>query len=112
MSWDYNLSYKNLTPDFIEREGLEKVLKFCQANVQTLIDFYEDYSQNFGFPAGGIAGKKVLDLGCGLGGLSFYFAHKGAEVTGVDISSLAIMGAKELALAQGLEIDFKELDIT
>lgn len=35
---------------------------------------------------GEISGKRVLDLGCGDGGLSFHLIDRGAEVVGLDIS--------------------------
>lgn len=37
---------------------------------------------------------KVLDIGCGVGTLSLYFASHGAEVTGIDISERAITIAR------------------
>jgi len=37
-----------------------------------------------------LAGKKVLEMGCGSGFVSLYCAEKGAEVTALDISPLAI----------------------
>jgi ubiquinone/menaquinone biosynthesis C-methylase UbiE len=40
-------------------------------------------------------GKKVLDLGCGDGALSYWLARAGAQVTGVDNEPLGIQLAKE-----------------
>lgn len=56
---------------------------------------------------GDISGKKILDLGCGLGYTSTWLARKGAIVTGVDISEVGIRKAKDLAKKMGLSIDFK-----
>lgn len=47
----------------------------------------------------------VLDYGCGVGTLSFYMAKKGNTVTGVDISSDAIVIAQKNA--RTLEVDNK-----
>ena len=46
---------------------------------------------------GDLHGKKVLDLGCGLGDAAVYFAMQGAHVTAVDISPGMIKIVKRLA---------------
>ena len=46
---------------------------------------------------GDITGKSILDLGCGSGESSVYFAKKGAVVTGTDISPGFIDVTKKLA---------------
>jgi len=46
---------------------------------------------------GGIKGKKLLDLGCGGGQTSIFFAQQGAIVIGVDFSEKQIESAKALA---------------
>lgn len=47
--------------------------------------------------------SKILDIGCGAGTLAFYFAAKGNNVTGIDISSKAIKACKETS--QNLNLD-------
>ena len=47
--------------------------------------------------------KKVLDVGCGAGTLSFYMASKGNYVKGIDISSGVIKACKLTAKVLGLE---------
>eukprot|EP01090_Pellita_catalonica_P021114 TRINITY_DN781_c0_g1_i1.p1 TRINITY_DN781_c0_g1~~TRINITY_DN781_c0_g1_i1.p1 ORF type:complete len:276 (+),score=64.78 TRINITY_DN781_c0_g1_i1:31-828(+) len=44
---------------------------------------------------GDLRGKKVLDIGCGLGGSAFMMAELGADVTGVDLSANMLRIAKE-----------------
>ncbi|OGQ56628.1 MAG: hypothetical protein A3J24_00615 [Deltaproteobacteria bacterium RIFCSPLOWO2_02_FULL_53_8] len=57
--------------------------------------------------AGELAGKRVLDVGCGGGLLAERFASAGALVTGIDLSPVAIEAAKKHATANGLAIDYR-----
>lgn len=50
---------------------------------------------------GDLTGRRVLECGCGPGSYAFFLAHRGAEVTGIDISGEAIARAREKALRQG-----------
>ena len=52
---------------------------------------------------GGLAGKKVLDVGPGLGESSVYFLIKGAEVTALDISPEMVASCASLARHHGVE---------
>ena len=56
---------------------------------------------------GDIDGKHVLDLGCGAGESSVYFALKGATVTAADISKEMLHVADELASRWNVHIDTK-----
>lgn len=49
---------------------------------------------------------KVLDLGCGTGRNSNFFAGLGADVVGIDISKTAIGLAKERAVEEGLNVSY------
>lgn len=46
---------------------------------------------------------KVLDVGCGVGSISFYLASKGLSVVGIDISSRAINVCNAVRKATGLD---------
>lgn len=48
----------------------------------------------------------VIDLGCGAGNYAIYLAHKGFNVTGVDISPTAIKLAKENAKKKKVKCNF------
>jgi 2-polyprenyl-3-methyl-5-hydroxy-6-metoxy-1,4-benzoquinol methylase len=60
---------------------------------------YETSAKTFSFfPGFNFEGKRVLDLGCGLGGRALWLAANGArEVVGIDINSGEIEEAKRLA---------------
>lgn len=54
---------------------------------------------------------KAIDLGCGAGNYAIYLAGKGFDVTGVDISSVAIKHARENALKKGVKCRFLVTDL-
>ena len=57
-----------------------------------------------------LAGKKVLDIGCGGGILSDSMARKGAEVTGIDLSTKALKVAQLHALEAGTKgVSYREI---
>ena len=58
---------------------------------------------------GDIKGQRVLDIGCGAGETSVYFAKLGAQVTSLDISKEMIEVAKRLAQRNGVEIDARTM---
>jgi len=52
--------------------------------------------------------RKILDIGCGSGTISFYLGSKGYRVSGIDISSKAIVSCTESTKRMGLKnVDFK-----
>ena len=54
-----------------------------------------------------LAGKKVLDVGCGGGILTEAMACKGAEVTGIDLGRASLAAAQVHANEQQLEIEYR-----
>ncbi len=54
---------------------------------------------------GDVAGKRLLDLGCGAGENSVYFALQGASCTAADYSPGMVEVARKLAQANGVAID-------
>jgi 2-polyprenyl-6-hydroxyphenyl methylase/3-demethylubiquinone-9 3-methyltransferase len=57
--------------------------------------------------AGGIAGKEVLDVGCGGGILSEAMARDGAVVTGIDLSPKALGVARLHGLESGVPVTYR-----
>lgn len=53
---------------------------------------------------------KILDIGCGTGRHSIELSKRGYNLTGIDLSSSMIEGAKKKASSLSLNIDFKVLD--
>ncbi len=56
---------------------------------------------------GGLAGKTVLDVGCGGGILAEAMAQRGAHVTGIDLSEKALTVAKLHRLESGVTVDYR-----
>lgn len=55
---------------------------------------------------------RLLDLGCGPGLYAEQFAARGFRVVGIDFSSVSLEHARTSAGKQGLEIDYREADVT
>jgi 2-polyprenyl-3-methyl-5-hydroxy-6-metoxy-1,4-benzoquinol methylase len=56
-------------------------------------------------------GRRALDIACGEGRNSIFLARRGFRVTGIDISDVGIAKAERQARAEGLEIDFRRMDL-
>ena len=55
-----------------------------------------------------LAGKRVLDVGCGGGILAEAMAQRAARVTGIDLSSKPLRVAQLHALESGTAVDYRE----
>jgi SAM-dependent methyltransferase len=62
--------------------------------------------------AGEVRGQRVLELGCGSGVYSVWFAERGATVTGLDLSEVMIELARNRARAHTVEADLRVGDIS
>lgn len=56
-----------------------------------------------------LAGKRVVDIGCGGGILSESMAALGAEVTGIDLSEKALGVARLHLFESGLKVDYRHV---
>jgi len=59
----------------------------------------------------GLAGKRVLDVGCGGGLLSEGMAVRGADVTGIDLSEKPLGVAKLHLLESGEKVDYRKIAV-
>lgn len=59
----------------------------------------------------GLAGKRVLDVGCGGGLLSEGMATRGAVVTGIDLSEKPLGVAKLHLLESGQKVDYRKIAV-
>jgi cyclopropane fatty-acyl-phospholipid synthase-like methyltransferase len=61
---------------------------------------------------GDVAGKDVLELGCGGGQCTVGMAGRGANVTGIDLSESQPDHARELVAERDVEVDLVQGDVT
>ena len=61
--------------------------------------------------AGGLAGKRVLDVGCGGGILSESMALRGAQVTGIDMGAMPLRVAELHTLESGVEVEYRRVPV-
>ncbi|EXJ14141.1 bifunctional 2-polyprenyl-6-hydroxyphenol methylase/3-demethylubiquinol 3-O-methyltransferase UbiG [Imhoffiella purpurea] len=61
--------------------------------------------------AGGLAGKRVLDVGCGGGILSESMALRGAEVTGIDMGDMPLRVAELHTLETGVQVEYRRIPV-
>ena len=52
---------------------------------------------------GDVEGKTIVDLGCGRGATSLFFAHCGANVISIDLSDVAINNLSEYCRENNIE---------
>ncbi len=66
-----------------------------------------DYIERYTF----LAGKKVVDVGCGGGILSESLAQSGAEVTGIDMGEAPLSVAKLHQLESNVQIEYRQIAV-
>ena len=58
-----------------------------------------------------LAGKRIIDVGCGGGLLSEGMALRGAHVTGIDMGEAPLSVAKLHSLDSGLDVDYRQTTV-
>ena len=54
-----------------------------------------------------LAGRRVLDLGCGYGGRTVFYAEQGATMAGIEISDVMVERCRAFAAEHGVAVDFR-----
>ncbi len=61
--------------------------------------------------AAGLAGKRVVDVGCGGGILSESMALRGAQVLGIDMGTMPLRVAELHTLESGVEVEYRQMPV-
>ena len=61
--------------------------------------------------AGPLAGRRILDVGCGGGILSESMAAKGANVTGIDLADKPLSVARLHSLESGVKVEYRRIAV-
>ncbi|MFC1548341.1 class I SAM-dependent methyltransferase [Candidatus Omnitrophota bacterium] len=80
-------------------DDIKRSNAFVKARYQKCMKLLESEAED-------ISGKKVLDLGCGDGVLTYMVQKRGARVRGIDLSELAIQFAREQHKKRGSDATF------
>ena len=93
--WDKNPCSAHHSPEDVNAnpQGYHRDIEYRRYKVQPHIPTFADFPR--------WCGKRVLELGCGIGTDSIYFSAWGADVTGVDISEKSLEIARKRAALFG-----------
>jgi len=58
-----------------------------------------------------LTGGRALDVACGLGGNAMYLASRGYQVDALDVSSVALSGARAEAIRRGTSVNWIQVDV-
>lgn len=87
----YNKAYQKFTPDFLSNPI--QLEKYLAGNRESLVNFLVSHKEQFGYQT---EDKTALELGCGIGSLSFWLKDQYKNITAVDVSDLAISIAQTI----------------
>lgn len=80
-----------------DNSGADSIVAACEASTSPEMRFIRA-------TLGDLQGKTLLDIGCGLGEASVYFALKGADVTSLDISQGMLDATQKLAHSNNVHV--------
>lgn len=92
----YNEAYKKFTPDYLQAQNIEAIKKYLNENSESLRQFLDDFVKQYEL-RDSFKQQNCLELGCGIGSLSFYLHECFKQVICLDHSNLAISSAKSIA---------------
>lgn len=96
---------KPVHPFNLQKNGVKSYAEWQYENGEKTVKFYLEYEKT---TDNMFKNKKVLDIGCGAGGKSIYYANKGAnKVIGVDIIEKYKKESERLAIKKGLTDKFE-----
>lgn len=82
-----------------KRKGLRNVVRFLEkVRIRGMLDCFEDYLKE---------GDRVLDFGCGLGGISEKLINDGYDVVSLDVKNVSLTDM-EPVIYDGKKIPFKD----
>lgn len=91
------------------QESWEEMAPYYQKKYGESLMFYE---KTIHLPLlGDLKDKKLLDLGCGGGQTSIFFATQGAVVTGIDFSKRQTDFAEDAARKEKIKVEFLQVNI-
>lgn len=116
MREDMKTKLKSMVKKYLRAKGYSKdsehylfELNYFMATISKAEDILKliDYFKKINFK-----GKKVLEAGCGMGGIAIAAAKRGAHVTAVDLDEGKLEIAKSLAKHNKVKIKFLKKDLT
>jgi 2-polyprenyl-3-methyl-5-hydroxy-6-metoxy-1,4-benzoquinol methylase len=92
--------------DFQERYVKGQISRFCDGGRS----WWGDARREALEAVGDVKGLRILDYGCGFGGLALYLSGQGAHAWGFDLSRPAVEAANQAAQRYGLPAQFEQMD--
>ncbi|MEY4964918.1 MAG: hypothetical protein RL274_501 [Pseudomonadota bacterium] len=99
--WGKQSPYEKFTPAWFD--DIDK--RFLHSD-----RLFSDQPNPFEALMAGVKGKRVLEIGCGMGFHAELLTRAGADLTTVDLSPTSVMATKKRLELKGLKADVREMD--